>query len=66
MADRTVTLRPVYEPGTGYLVLTDGEIRQIVCRVSDGVFYVFWKKDKVEHPLTLDMLLTAYLESKTG
>ena len=59
------TLWPVFEPATGYLYLTDGTLRQIVCRVKEGMFYVFWRrKGGTEHPLTLDQLLEVYLESK--
>ena len=33
-----------YEPETGYLILTNGERRQIVCRVGpDLCLYLWWK-----------------------
>jgi hypothetical protein len=60
----TCTPRVVFEPETGYLSLRDGTHRQIVMRVKDGTFYVWWKSGKTEHPLTLDQLLEVYLESK--
>jgi hypothetical protein len=61
----SVKLRPVFDPDTGYLTLADGGHRQVIARVENGVFYVKYRRDGREHPLTLDDLMLAYLQSKT-
>jgi hypothetical protein len=63
----SVSVKPssVFDPMTGYLTLSDGMHRQVVARVDKGVFYIKYKRDGREYPLTLDDLMQAYLQSKT-
>ena len=63
-ASETSTPIPVYDAATSLFYLRDGAHRQVWCRVDDGTFYVMFKKDKEEYPITLDMILDVYLLSK--
>lgn len=54
----------VYEEGTGYLVLTDGKVRQVIAR-TDGInIYLWWKKSKEEYTLTLEKLMGLMEEAR--
>lgn len=44
---------PVFEPETGFLVLTDGRIRQVVLRFEWPNLHLYWKKGKEEIPLSV-------------
>lgn len=43
-----------YDPMTGYFYLTNGAARQIICRFDGENVYVWWKRDKGEHPIPIE------------
>ncbi len=52
----SVTPVPVFDEETGYLCLSDGTHRQIVCRKDREAIYVWWKLSKKEVRVTLSDL----------
>lgn len=48
-----------YEPETGYLVLTDGRLRQVVCKACDDFsIEVQWKWTKEKVRIDLERLIS--------
>ena len=52
--DRSATPTVAWEESTGYLCLSDGRHRQIVCRREGGYIYLWWKRDRKEHRISLE------------
>jgi hypothetical protein len=63
MGDGTPRLE--YEESTGYIVLSDGRVRQVVCRPEGFHLYLWWKGGGgKEHPVTIDELVALAREAQ--
>lgn len=64
-AEDSVTMTPTlqYERQTGYIVLTDGKTRQVVTRPEGWILHLYWKKGKIEVPISLDHLVALVVQA---
>jgi hypothetical protein len=61
-ADDQELVHLYFDRGSGYLCLTDGKTRRVVCRVGpDGTIFLYWRKHSKgrEVKVTLDDIFRA-------
>ena len=63
--DESVTKTPTlqYEASTGFIVLTDGECRQVVARPDGMRLYLYWKRGRKEIPVSIDHLMALIVQA---
>lgn len=63
--EESVTKTPTlcYEACSGFIVLTDGETRQVVARPDGWKLYLYWKKGKEEIPVSIDHLMALIVQA---